>query len=411
MNTAPPSGNPSQTEENKTEPQAAQEQKIDPWTVTAGPGGVDYDKLVNQFGSQRITPEIISRFEKLTGKPAHPWLRRGYFFSHRELDEVLDLFEAGKPFYLYTGRGPSSDSLHFGHLVPFIFTKYLQDAFNVPLVIQCTDDEKMLWKGFSEEEIAHYTRENVKDIIAIGFDIHKTFIFSDLDYIGHMYRNVVKIQRKVTANQAKGIFGFTDSHNVGQFSFAAIQAAPSFPNSFPHIFGNRTDIKCLIPCAIDQDPYFRMTRDVAPGLGYLKPALIHSKFFPALQGINSKMSASDENSAIFLTDTPEQIKTKVNKHAFSGGRVTVEEHRKLGADLSVDVAYQYLSFFLDDDIELAQIEEGYRTGKLLTGEVKARLVQVLTERVERHQRARASVSNEVVETFMSVRKIAVPGFH
>jgi tryptophanyl-tRNA synthetase len=63
-----------------------------------------------------------------------------------------------------------------------------------------------------------------------------------------------------------------------------------FPNSFKHIFGDRTDIPCLIPCAIDQDPYFRMTRDVAPRLRYMKPALLHSKFFPALQGENTKVS-------------------------------------------------------------------------------------------------------------------------
>lgn len=54
-----------------------------------------------------------------------------------------------------------------------------------------------------------------------------------------------------------------------------------------------------------------MTRDVAPRLGFLKPALIHSKFFPALQGNNTKMSASDSNSAIYLTDSPDQVKEKV----------------------------------------------------------------------------------------------------
>ena len=63
-----------------------------------------------------------------------------------------------------------------------------------------------------------------------------------------------------------------------------------------------------------QDPYFRMTRDAAPRLRYPKPALIHSTFFPALQGPKSKMSASDPNSAIFLTDTDEQIATKVSMH-------------------------------------------------------------------------------------------------
>lgn len=177
---------------------------------------------------------------------------------------------------------------------------------------QCTDDEKFLWKNVTLEETHRYTRENVKDIIALGFDVRSTFIFQDTAYMGHLYRNVCRIQKAVTANQAKGIFGFTDSHNIGQFAFAAIQAAPSFPSSFPHIFppGADASYRCLIPCAIDQDPYFRMTRDVAPRLGYLKPALIHSKFFPALQGHGTKMSASSELSAIYLTDTPAQIKHK-----------------------------------------------------------------------------------------------------
>lgn len=56
-----------------------------------------------------------------------------------------------------------------------------------------------------------------------------------------------------------------------------------------------------------------MTRDVAPRLGLPKPALLHSEFFPALQGAQTKMSASDPNSSIFLTDTPNQIKNKVKR--------------------------------------------------------------------------------------------------
>lgn len=97
---------------------------------------------------------------------------------------ILDLHEKGQKFYLYTGRGPSSDSLHFGHLVPFLFTKWLQDVFDAPLVVQCTDDEKYLWKGMTPEESQRYLYENVKDIIALGFDISKTFIFSNLAYLG-----------------------------------------------------------------------------------------------------------------------------------------------------------------------------------------------------------------------------------
>jgi len=59
-----------------------------------------------------------------------------------------------------------------------------------------------------------------------------------------------------------------------------------------------------------------MTRDVAPRLGFLKPALIHSTFIPALHGAQSKMSGSDVTSSVYLTDTPKQIKTKINKSVF-----------------------------------------------------------------------------------------------
>lgn len=111
------------------------------------------------------------------------------------------------------------------------------------------------------------------------------------------------------------------------------------------MFGTKGDIPCLIPCAIDQDPYFRLTRDVAQRLKYPKPAIIHSQFFPALQGSGTKMSASNPNSAVFLSDTPGQIKNKINRHAFSGGGNTQELHKEQGGNPDVDIAFQYLRFF------------------------------------------------------------------
>ena len=86
-------------------------QIVTPWEVDAD-GGVDYDKLVRDYGSSALTAELVQRMEKLTGREAHPWLRRGIFFSHRDLNHILDLYEKGEKFYIYTGRGPSSDSLH-----------------------------------------------------------------------------------------------------------------------------------------------------------------------------------------------------------------------------------------------------------------------------------------------------------
>jgi len=295
--------------------------------------------------------------------------------------------------------------MHCGHLIPFMFTKYLQDVFNVPLVIQMTDDEKYLWKDITMEQANHYMRENVKDIIACGFDVNKTFIFSDFSYVGKMYPNIVKIQKSVTFNQVRGIFGFSDGDNIGKISFPAIQAAPSFSSSFPDIFGKDSNIPCLIPCAIDQDPYFRMTRDVAPRLNFLKPALLHSKFFPALQGHQSKMSSTDPMSAIFLTDSSKEIKNKINKYAFSGGGATLEEHRQKGGNCDVDIPYQYLSIFLEDDQKLKHIKEEYSSGRMMTGEIKGELLTCLSEVIQRHQENRAKVTDSVVNAFLTPRKL------
>ncbi|KAF7064055.1 hypothetical protein CFC21_070482 [Triticum aestivum] len=390
----------------EVEKKEEEEQVVNPWEVSAGKGGIDYDKLVDQFGCQRLDAPLIDRIARLTGRPPHRFLRRGLFFAHRDLNEILDIYEKGDKFYLYTGRGPSSEALHLGHLVPFMFTKYLQDAFKVPLVIQLTDDEKFLWKNLTVEESKRLARENAKDIIACGFDVERTFIFSDFNFVGGaFYENMVKVARCVTYNKVVGIFGFTPEDHIGKISFPPVQAVPSFPSSFPKHFSGNDQLRCLIPCAIDQDPYFRMTRDVAPRIGYQKPALIESRFFPALQGENTKMSASDPNSAIYVTDSTKDIKTKVNKYAFSGGQDSVELHRKLGANLEVDVSIKYLNFFLEDDDELERIKKAYKDGRMLTGEVKQLLVTVLSEMVERHKRARARVTEEMVDAFMAVRPL------
>lgn len=385
-----------------------EEDVVDPWNVSSkNKTGIDYNKLIRRFGSSKIDDELLMQIEAVTKKPVHHFLKRGIFFSHRDLHSILNLYEQGNPFYLYTGRGPSSSSLHIGHLVPFIFTKWLQDVFNVPLIIQLTDDEKFLWKDLKLEEAKALSVENAKDIIACGFDKKNTFIFSNLQFMGEcpsFYGNVLRIQKSVTFNQVKGIFGFGDSDVIGKIGFPAVQAAPCLSSTFPFIFGNEK-VPCLVPCAIDQDPYFRMTRDVAPKLGYLKPALIHSSFLPSLQGADTKMSASDLNSSIYLKDTPKEIKNKINKYAFSGGRETVEMHREKGGDCNVDISYQYLKYFLESDEELIKIEKAYTSGNMLTGELKKILIESISKIVKEHQTNRSKITDDDVKEFMTPRKL------
>ncbi|CAH2064575.1 unnamed protein product, partial [Thlaspi arvense] len=372
-------------EDDERDQSKSSEQVVNPWEVSAKDGGkIDYDKLIDKFGCKRLDKSLIDRVQRLTSREPHVFLRRGVFFAHRDFDKILDAYERGDMFYLYTGRGPSSESLHLGHLIPFLFTKYLQEAFKVPVVIQITDDEKCMWKNLKPKESKRLGRENVKDIIACGFDVTKTFIFSNFDFYGGVFHeNAVEVSKCVTLNKAIAIYGFSGEDHIGKLSFPPVQAAPSFASTFPHLFPGEENLRCLIPCAIDQDPYFRMTRD----------------------GENGKMSASDPNSAIYVTDTAEEIKNKINRYAFSGGQDSVEKHREVGANLEVDIPVKYLSFFMEDDTELEHIKKEYGEGRMLSGEVKKRLTEVLTETVERHRRARANVTDEMVEAFMAMRPL------
>jgi tryptophanyl-tRNA synthetase len=369
---------------------------IDPYNVQGIKGKkLDYEKLIVSYGSKSITTDLLHRIQNVNKEiPLHPFLTREIFFSHRDLESILTLHEAGKPFYLYTGRGPSSSSLHLGHLVPFLFTKYLQTVFNVPVVIQITDDEKFLFKPITLEESQTYAVENIKDIIACGFNREKTFIFQNTTYIGELYHNVCKIQKALSFNQVRSSFGFNVEDPT--LNIPAIQAAPCFSSSFSKLF-NDTKMACLVPCAIDQDNYFRLTRDVSKLLKHPKPSLIHSKFLPSLLGVHEKMSSSDKKSVIYMTDTPIEITEKINRNAFSGSRGTLKEHLEHGADLDVDIAYQYLKFFYNDDEKLNTIATEYKTGKVTTIQVKKILIDTLIPLVENFKISRS--------IFTSVRRL------
>jgi len=101
------------------------------------------------------------------------------YFRSQDLDLLVNEYDEGKPCYLYTGRGPSG-GMHLGHLVPFMFTRFLQQgwlvsvilkyaivliqlyllAFDVPVVIQLTDDEKFLHRDLELDEIKILLRGN-----------------------------------------------------------------------------------------------------------------------------------------------------------------------------------------------------------------------------------------------------------
>lgn len=440
--------NPQQPTPEAAQPEQAPKDEsnytVTPWKVE---GAVDYDDILKQFGVELLTPEMITRWEQLmqrAGKTIgiHPWIRRGIFFSQRRFNAFLDAYEAylnekeTNPdaicrIFIYTGRGPSSDAMHLGHLIPFMFTKYLQDAFDCYVVIQMSDDEKFYFKDMPFKTVYDLGFKNAKDIIAVGFDPKKTFIFSNHDYRMNcpVYENFsTELRKCVTFHVLQKIFGFDDQANPGMIDWPIYQCAASFYQAYPHLFTKPA--LCIVPYAIDQDPYFRLSGQIANSMNkrirakqapkqignVLAPSSIIGKFIPPLtfnknaeaqERNTGKMSSSTSaESTIFLTDTKKVIAKKINKFAFSGSRGdgTLESHRQLGGDVTVDIACQYLKFFEMDDEKLNSIYERFDKGELACGDTKKLLIEKITEIIEHHQQAIARITDEDIQAFYAMKK-------
>jgi tryptophanyl-tRNA synthetase len=370
------------------------EMVVTPWEVK---GKVDYERLIREFGTQPLTDGLLAKVATHTDK-LHLQIERRIFFSHRDLDNVLDLYEKGTKFVLYTGRGPSGP-VHIGHLVPWIFTRHLQEKFKTRLYFQVTDDEKFIIDDESTlPETKHWAYENALDLIALGFKPEDTFIIYDVQDMDLLYDIALEVAKRITYSTARSTFGFQDSTNIGWVFWPAIQAVPCFLHK--KLTGE--NVPALIPAAIDQDPYWRVTRDIAQKLGYYKPAQIHCRFLPGLAA-GGKMSASIPESSIFTTDPPDVVKKKI-WNAFTGGKGTAAEQRKLGADPTVCSIFQYYFYlFEEDNVKLAERERKCRAGEILCGECKLDIVTKLNKFLEEHRKRREK-AKDTIEMYHIKRK-------
>ncbi len=351
-------------------------------------GTIDYDRLREQFGTQSIDAPLLERIRELAGGDLHPLLKRGIYFSHRDLPLLLDQFVKGQRFVLYSGRGPSGP-VHTAHLLAFDLCRWFQDRFKVPMYIQITDDEKFwLRPGTSREETRTWGYENLLDILAVGFDPARTRVFFDTRSIGTMYSLAVDVAKRIPYSTVKAVFGFQPATNIGLVFYTALQTVPAF---YPSWRSGRS-VPCLIPCGIDQDPHFRVTRDIAEALGYPKPSLLHSQIVPGLLGGKMSSGGNEKDNALFLNDPPKEVDRKV-KNAFTGGRATVEEQRRLGATPEIcSVWALWRTKFARDDREFETITADCRSGAMLCGECKGKVLERIhafyAEHGARRERAR-----------------------
>jgi tryptophanyl-tRNA synthetase len=364
--------------------------EINPW----GSDDVkDYGKLSQEFGIQPFGP-LLKRM-----KEPHLLMRRGVVFGHRDFDKILDAVRKKESYAMMTGLMPSG-KFHLGHKILAEQIIYHQQTLGAKVFLCVADIEAYNMRIDDVAKLRETAiNEYLLNYIALGLQPNGCdFYFqssrsNDPDQANAFYRLAGMSARKVTFNEMNAVYGEISPAKVMS---VMTQAADILHPMLPEFGGYR---RVVVPVGIDQDPHIRLTRDIASRFGkeYKFPSLPASTYHMFIKGLKGgKMSSSDPYSYIALTDDPATAKTKIMKYAFSGGRDTLEEHRKKGGVPEVDVSYQYLySQFEPDDRKIRQIHDDYKSGKLLSGELKQMLIEkmeaFLREHAKKRERARKQV--------------------
>lgn len=350
---------------------------VTPWEVK---GDLNYEKLIKEFGVQPI--------KNLPQKLKDNYLfRRNILFAQRDLDKIIDAINNKKKFVVMTGLMPTG-KMHIGHMI-LIKELVFWQSIGAKIYITVADIEAYNARNQSLEKSREIAEDYIKNYIAIGLKPENCELYfqsqrsSNAKKSNAYYRLQNLFANHATFNEFKGVYG---EISPGKMVASLLQASDMFHAQLPEFEGN---VPILIPVGIDQDPHIRLARGISRRIKNPKFSQISSvyhTFMPGLKG--GKMSASDPNSHIALTDEAKTIKNKINRHAFSGGQETVEEHRKLGGNINTDVACQWLKYFEEDDESLEQIYKDYSSGKLLSGEVKSILIEKLQKILATHQERR-----------------------
>ena len=360
---------------------------VTPWEVR---GSIDYENLIKEFGLSQLD-NLPKEFNE------NILFRRKIVFAHRDINVIFDAVKKKKPFAMMTGLMPTG-KFHLGHMMLAQQMIFWQEM-GAKLYIAVADVEAYHTRNQSLEESKRIAiEEYITNYIALGLKPSNCEIYfqsnrsNDAKKANAFYRLQNLLARHITFNEFKAVYG---DITPGKMLSSLLQAADMLHAQLPEFEGGPLPV--LVPVGPDQDPHLRIARDMSQRIKDIKFTQISSSyhlFMPGLKG--GKMSASDPSSFIALTDTPKEAEAKVKKYAFSGGRDTVEEHRRLGGNPDVDVSFQYLRYFFEpDDKKLKQIYGNYKSGKMLTGELKQILIEKLSAFLKEHQEKRKQAKDKI----------------
>ncbi len=337
----------------------------------------DYERLYEEFG--------IQPFKSLLSQVPSPsmYMRRNVIFGHRDFQRILDAIKNHERFAVMSGIKPTGE-FHLGTLMTAREVIYFQQqgatAFYCIADVEAYEDNKIPFE--KSEKIAV---GNVADLLALGFSPKR----------GHIYRQskeervkdlAIIFGRGATLATVKAIYG---ERHIGLYLAALIQAGDILMPQLDDFNGPKPTV---VPVGVDQDPHLRFTRDLAAKFrrkhNFILPSSTVHKIMKGLDG-SPKMSKRDPMSYFTLNEKPKIIAKKIS-NAFTGGRPTVEEQRKLGGIPEVCPVYELDMYqFVEDDKRVIKTYHSCRSGKLLCGEHKARTIEIVTKFVKDHQQRRS----------------------
>lgn len=328
---------------------------IDPWGSALVQ---DYLRLIKDFGLEPFDARMLNAFPEPSRQ-----MRRGVAFAGQGLKDILGVMKSRKPFYVLTGIMPTSERLHFGNKLVIENVRYFQERGARTFVL-VADLEAAVTRGVELEDARKRAMDfHIPAYIALGIDPEKTTFYfqSENDSV----RNLAYLMSAhVTKNEFEAIYGSTEPGKV----FASLTQVGDilYPQSIEKMPG-------VIPVGIDQSPHIRFSRDLARRtkgkFGFFLPSALYNKFTPSLDG-GFKMSKSVPQHYVSIPEEPKSAGRKL-LNAFTGGRNTIEEQKRLGGQPEKCVIFElYKQHLVEDDKELQKIYGDCRSGKLLCGEDK-----------------------------------------
>lgn len=365
--------------------------RLDPWGTTSVK---DYARLQSEFGIEPVGP-LLPRFKKPS-----PHLSRGIDFGQRDLARILDAVEKHKPYAVMSGIKPTGD-FHLGTKMTADDMVYFQSLSKKATVYYAIADvEAYSDNGLSFEQTSKIAVKNVADILALGLDPERAVVYLQSEELRVMRLSTI-FARGVTNNMLKAIYG---ERQIGLYMAALVQAGDILMPQFPEFGGPKP---VLVPVGADQDPHIRLTRDLAARyheeFGFVPPSAIYHRLMLSLGG-TEKMSKRSEDSLLTLDDTPTAAARKVMS-AFTGGRDTVEEQRRLGGRADICPIYDLYRFhFARNDAHVERVYNECVKGIRLCGECKQEASGLVKDFLVEHHRKRDSLMGDAKELISKSRQ-------